>query len=242
MTNQQSNPEGTISDDELRWLTARADGGFGLLQTAVYIAPAGQVRPGQLGVSSDHPSASSSTPRTTCVPTAAMLPVVGASSMRWSVRSVNAPVRISMSVSAPSSSGLVLQELVELVRGLFASRNIDILDLSLRDVTKLPAHAPEGSSLLIDRFRYLPCHGNALGVAGRVDDAASAQWVLGQGIDLAYISKAAIADHAFAQQVMTDPDYPAPSFPVTRDHLRGELLGEPFIDYFATNWPHLISG
>lgn len=66
--------------------------------------------------------------------------------------------------------------------------------------------------------------------------------MLGQGIDLAYIGKAAIADHAFAQRVMTDPDYPAPSFPVTHDHLRGELLGEPFIDYFATNWPHLISG
>lgn len=54
MTNQQSNPDGTLSEDELAWLTAHAHGGFGLIQTAAAsISPAGQVWPGQLGIYSD---------------------------------------------------------------------------------------------------------------------------------------------------------------------------------------------
>ena len=33
LTNQQSNPDGTLSDDEQRWLTMRAAGGFGMTIT-----------------------------------------------------------------------------------------------------------------------------------------------------------------------------------------------------------------
>ena len=33
LTNQQSNPDGTLSDDEERWLTMRAAGGFGMTMT-----------------------------------------------------------------------------------------------------------------------------------------------------------------------------------------------------------------
>lgn len=54
LTNTQSNPDGTLSDDEYRWLVARAEGGFGLTMTcATYVAPAGQAWAGQLGISDD---------------------------------------------------------------------------------------------------------------------------------------------------------------------------------------------
>lgn len=33
LTNQQSNPDGTLSDDEAHWLTMRAAGGFGMTVT-----------------------------------------------------------------------------------------------------------------------------------------------------------------------------------------------------------------
>ncbi len=53
LTNKQSHPDGTLSDDEIAWLTARAAGGFGLVLTAAaYVAPAGQVWDGQLGIAS----------------------------------------------------------------------------------------------------------------------------------------------------------------------------------------------
>ena len=56
MTNRQSHADGRLSDDEIDWLTARAEGQFGLVMTAAaFVAPAGHVWQGQLGVASaDH--------------------------------------------------------------------------------------------------------------------------------------------------------------------------------------------
>lgn len=54
LTNTQSNPDGTLSEDETRWLEARGEGGFGLVMTAAaYVAPAGQAWGGQLGIAAD---------------------------------------------------------------------------------------------------------------------------------------------------------------------------------------------
>ena len=54
LTNKQSNADGTLGDDERRWLVARAQGGFGLVMScATYVAPEGQAWDGQLGISDD---------------------------------------------------------------------------------------------------------------------------------------------------------------------------------------------
>jgi len=54
MTNQQSHPDGRLSDEEFDWLTYRAEGDFGLVPTcAALVQTSGQVWPGQLGVFSD---------------------------------------------------------------------------------------------------------------------------------------------------------------------------------------------
>lgn len=54
MTNLQSHPDGTLGDDEYRWLTMRAAGGFGLTMTcAAHVQAGGQGFPGQLGVFGD---------------------------------------------------------------------------------------------------------------------------------------------------------------------------------------------
>lgn len=54
MTNQQSHPDGRLSDDERRWLVMRAAGGFGLTMTcASHVQAEGQGFPGQLGIFSD---------------------------------------------------------------------------------------------------------------------------------------------------------------------------------------------
>lgn len=50
LTNLQSNPDGVLSEDEFRWLTMRADGGFGLTMTcAASVQESGVGFPGQLG-------------------------------------------------------------------------------------------------------------------------------------------------------------------------------------------------
>jgi 2,4-dienoyl-CoA reductase-like NADH-dependent reductase (Old Yellow Enzyme family) len=51
LTNLQSHPDGTLSDDEFKWLTMRAQGGFALTMTcAAHVSRTGQGFPGQLGV------------------------------------------------------------------------------------------------------------------------------------------------------------------------------------------------
>jgi 2,4-dienoyl-CoA reductase-like NADH-dependent reductase (Old Yellow Enzyme family) len=50
LTNTQSHADGRLSDDEFRWLTMRAEGGFGLTMTcASHVQRVGQGFPGQLG-------------------------------------------------------------------------------------------------------------------------------------------------------------------------------------------------
>ncbi|WP_199554210.1 NADH:flavin oxidoreductase [Sandaracinobacteroides hominis] len=54
LTNQQSHPDGRLSDAEYRWLTMRATGGFGLVMTAAsHVQAAGQGFPGQIGCFGD---------------------------------------------------------------------------------------------------------------------------------------------------------------------------------------------
>ncbi len=54
MTNSQSHADGTLSDEEARWLEMRAEGGFGLVMTAAaHVEAGGQGFPGQLGVFDD---------------------------------------------------------------------------------------------------------------------------------------------------------------------------------------------
>lgn len=54
LTNSQSHADGTLSDEEFRWLVMRAQGGFGLTMTcAAHVQRVGQGFPGQLGVFSD---------------------------------------------------------------------------------------------------------------------------------------------------------------------------------------------
>lgn len=54
LTNTQSHPDGVLSDEEFKWLTMRAEGGFGLTMTcAAHVQARGQGFPGQLGIFSD---------------------------------------------------------------------------------------------------------------------------------------------------------------------------------------------
>lgn len=54
LTNEQSGPDGVLSDDEYHWLVKRAEGGFGLTMTcASHVQRVGQGFSGQLGCWSD---------------------------------------------------------------------------------------------------------------------------------------------------------------------------------------------
>jgi 2,4-dienoyl-CoA reductase-like NADH-dependent reductase (Old Yellow Enzyme family) len=55
LTNQQSHADGSLSDDEFRWLTRRSQGGFGVVSTcAAHVTLDGHAWDGELGVYDDH--------------------------------------------------------------------------------------------------------------------------------------------------------------------------------------------
>ena len=55
MTNKQSHADGTLSNEEIRFLTRRAEGGFGIITTAAsHVQESGQGWEGEFGVWSDH--------------------------------------------------------------------------------------------------------------------------------------------------------------------------------------------
>ena len=54
MTNKQSHDDGRLSNNELKWLKRRAEGGFGVVTTAaVHVSKDGQAWKGELGVFDD---------------------------------------------------------------------------------------------------------------------------------------------------------------------------------------------
>lgn len=54
MTNGQSQPDGSLGEDELRWLNSRAEGGFGIVTTcASHVSKNGQGWVGELGIFDD---------------------------------------------------------------------------------------------------------------------------------------------------------------------------------------------
>ena len=54
MTSDQATPDGKVTQDELRWLSMRAKGGFGFVMTsACYVQPSGKAGQGQFGIFSD---------------------------------------------------------------------------------------------------------------------------------------------------------------------------------------------
>ena len=54
MTNKQSHEDGSLADDELRWLRARSKGGFGVVMScATHVAKDGQGWPNELGIFDD---------------------------------------------------------------------------------------------------------------------------------------------------------------------------------------------
>ena len=55
MTNKQSHDDGTLSDEEIHWLTMRAQGGFGIVTTAAAnVTETGRGWDGEMGVWGDH--------------------------------------------------------------------------------------------------------------------------------------------------------------------------------------------
>jgi 2,4-dienoyl-CoA reductase-like NADH-dependent reductase (Old Yellow Enzyme family) len=141
---------------------------------------------------------------------------------------------------SPHGKGSPLAEGREVARQVLAGGVVDFVDMSLRDVYATPDEESD-ANLLIDVFTELPRGNTLLSVTGRVLSADDAAWCLAKGADVVAVGVGAILHHDFANRALADPGFKARTQPVSRDVLRSELVGPPFMDYLATNWDDIVA-
>ncbi|MEO8112899.1 MAG: hypothetical protein ABI655_00865 [Phenylobacterium sp.] len=141
---------------------------------------------------------------------------------------------------SPERFGLVTAEMRDLAGELMTSGALDFLDMSLWDVFKEPADEAFHGRPLIDWFAELPRGKTRLGVAGKIMGAQAARRVLEHGADFPIIGRAAILHHDFPRRVAADPDFTAIALPVSREYLRKERLGPPFVEYM-NGWKGFVA-
>lgn len=140
----------------------------------------------------------------------------------------NVGIRLS-----PERFGQKLLECLELAQRVFATKLIDYLDMSLWDFDKEPHEQEFQGRPLRSYFLDLDRGETRLGVAGKIYSAAAARQCIEDGFDYVSIGRGAILHHDFPERVLADDGFEITPLPVTRDYLRGEGLGEAFIDYMS---------
>jgi 2,4-dienoyl-CoA reductase-like NADH-dependent reductase (Old Yellow Enzyme family) len=141
---------------------------------------------------------------------------------------------------SPERFGLRLDEMRAVAGRLLAEGRLDLLDLSLWDVRKLPEEPAAAGRSLLSYFTELPRGATRIGIAGKVATAADARHCLEAGADLAIVGRAAILHHDFPERVRADARFEPVELPVTPDYLRSEGLSPPFIRYLG-NWKGFVA-
>lgn len=155
------------------------------------------------------------------------------------IRSATSPgfqLGIRLSAASPEEE----EDLLRLATSFLVDDRLDYVEASVWDYRRLPAGAQPGEPALAQTIAALP-RANRLGFTGQIRSRAAVDTVLGWGADFVSIGRGAIADHRFAERCLADPAYPGPSYPVTRQHLRDEHLGEAFVEFFAKGWPDYVT-
>ena len=141
---------------------------------------------------------------------------------------------------SPERFGMRLSEIKTICEQLIGNDLVDLLDISLWDVFKLPEESEHKHQGLMDHFTELDNKGVKLTVAGKIRSAADVKKVLESGVDIVTIGRAAILHHDFPKQVENDASFTPVSLPVSRNHLKEEGVGEEFIKYLG-NWPGFVA-
>ena len=333
MTNLQSNPDGTLGEDELTWLAKRAEGGFGLTMTcAASVQFEGIGFPGQLGFYDDKhlpgltrlaealnrhgthsvaqlhhsgmrsiesvigrkpqcPSDDAETGAVAmtldeikhtidCFVSAAKRaeragfqgvelhgahgyllgqffspqynqrddPYGGSPEKRARILfeiidAVRAATGHNFTLGvrlSPERFGQKLDEIVAITQRLMDEAKVDYIDMSLWDAFKQPQDAEFQTKSLAAWFTELKRGKVKLGAAGKIFTGAQAQQILDMGFDFAIVGRGGILHHDFPKRVEADPAFASVRTPVSADYLRGEGLGETFVNYMRT-WKGFVT-
>lgn len=132
---------------------------------------------------------------------------------------------------SPERFGLKLAEIRVVAQRLMREGMIDLLDMSLWDVSKEPLEEEFRGRSLLSYFTDLDRGRVRLGAAGKIMSGANAAHCLDAGADVVVVGRGAILHHDFPIRVQKDPAFEVVSLPVTEHYLRSEGLGAAFIKY-----------
>jgi len=141
---------------------------------------------------------------------------------------------------SPERFDIRLGEILEVAQRLMSEVKIDFLDMSLWDSFKEPIEEEFQGRSLLSYFTDLDRGEVRLATAGKITTPEDARRCLEAGADFVVLGRAAILHHDFPLRMAENPDFEPVHIPVTRDYLRKEGLGEPFIKYMG-NWKGFVA-
>ena len=141
---------------------------------------------------------------------------------------------------SPERFGMRTAEVIGLFSELVRTNEVDMIDLSLWDAFKDALDEQFEGQSLMGLFTNLERGRTQLGVAGKIYSAADAMRVLDAGVDIVVVGRGAITNHDFAARSLADANFTKREFPVPRDVLRAEGLGDSFIEYMRA-WKGFVA-
>jgi 2,4-dienoyl-CoA reductase-like NADH-dependent reductase (Old Yellow Enzyme family) len=134
---------------------------------------------------------------------------------------------------SPERFGMQLSEMKTICQQLVDGGKIDFLDVSLWDCFKYPEEEEHKGNTLLEHFTSLDYKDVQFTVAGKISTAKDVANIIDSKVDFVTIGKSAILYHDFPQQVIDNPAFEPIETTVTKDYLRGEGLGEKFVEYMS---------
>jgi 2,4-dienoyl-CoA reductase-like NADH-dependent reductase (Old Yellow Enzyme family) len=142
---------------------------------------------------------------------------------------------------SPERFGMQLPEIVEVFGRLVDGGKVDMIDMSLWDVNRVPTPDGPDTRSLTEVFAAVPRGDVRLGVAGKIHDPADVQRVLDQGVDVAILGRVGILHHDYPHRLAADPGFVPRRPPASREVLLGEGLSPAFVDYMNTSFKGFVA-
>ena len=121
---------------------------------------------------------------------------------------------------------------------MLVEAGIDFLHISCWDCFVPPSDFPEDPRMITEWFSEEFSGSVPIISTGAIWDSSQAQEVLDMGADLVGVARAGVAHADWASQA-TDPEYHPARPPFTPEHLAGQGLSKPFIEYMR-NWKGFV--
>jgi 2,4-dienoyl-CoA reductase-like NADH-dependent reductase (Old Yellow Enzyme family) len=136
---------------------------------------------------------------------------------------------------SPERFGMQFHEMREVFGRLVDSGQVDMIDMSLWDVDRVPEDGSTNGATLAEAFAALPRGEVRLAVAGKMHTPADVERILATGVDIAVLGRVAILHHDYPH-LATDPAFVPRDAPVPRDVLDREGVSPHFIDYLDSSF------